>query len=107
MVITKLDILDTMAEIKVCTGYRLDGRTVREFDGLHAGALEPVYETVPGWLEPTSGCRTWRDLPARARRYVARLAELIECPVAYVSVGSERRQTVAVKPGLLRWLKSR
>ncbi len=106
LVITKLDILDTMPEVRVCTGYRLAGKPVREFDALHAAALEPVYETLPGWREPTTACRAWKELPARARRYLARLSELAECPVALVSVGSERTQTVPVKPGLLRWLKS-
>ena len=105
MVITKLDILDTLSSIKVCTGYRLDGRLVREYDSLHAAGLEPVYEALAGWLEPTTGCRTWKELPLRARRYLSRLADLIECPVALVSVGSERRQTVPVKPGLLKWLR--
>jgi adenylosuccinate synthase len=106
LVITKLDVLDSFEEIKVCHAYRLDGREVSEFDPFHADEFEPMYETMPGWREKTSGCRTFAELPVKARRYLARLEELCGCPIALVSVGSERSQTVSFKTNKLRWLKS-
>ena len=106
LVITKLDVLDSLEEIKICSAYRLDGREVREFDPFHAVEYEPVYETMPGWREKISSCRTFAGLPVRARRYLARLEELCECPIALVSVGSERSQTIPFKSNKLRWLKS-
>jgi len=106
LVITKLDVLDSLEEIKVCNAYRFDGREVRESDPFHAGEFEPVYEALPGWREKTSGCRSFAGLPVRARRYLARLEELCDCPIALVSVGSERSQTIPYKSNKLRWLKS-
>jgi adenylosuccinate synthase len=105
LVITKLDILDSLDEVKVCHAYRLDGREVREFDPFHASEFEPQYETMPGWRERISGCRTFAGLPVRARRYLARLEELCDCPIALVSVGSERSQTIPFKSRKLRWLR--
>jgi adenylosuccinate synthase len=67
--------------------------------------LEPQYETMPGWREQISGCRTFAGLPLRARRYLARLEELCDCPIALVSVGSERSQTIPYKSRKLRWLR--
>ena len=106
LVITKLDVLDSFEEIKVCRAYRLDGREVSEFDSFHAAEFEPVYETMPGWREKISGCRTFAGLPVRARRYLARLEELCGCPIALVSVGSERNQTIPYKSRKLRWLRT-
>lgn len=105
LVITKLDILDSLDEVKLCRAYRLGGREVREFDPFHAAEIEPVYEAMPGWREKTSGCRTFAGLPVRARRYLARLEELCECPIALVSVGSERSQTIPYKSRKLSWLR--
>jgi adenylosuccinate synthase len=105
LIITKLDVLDSLEEIKACTAYRFDGREVRELDPFHVAEVEPVYETMPGWREKTSNCRSFAELPARARRYLARLEELSECPIALVSVGSERSQTIPFKSNKLRWLR--
>lgn len=105
LAITKLDILDSMAEIKVCTGYRVDGGHLPEFDSTRAGELVPVYETMPGWLAPTGNCRAWRELPLRARRYLDRLAELVECQVGLVSVGMDRAQTIVLDRRLAKWLR--
>ena len=94
--LTKLDILDGFDEVKVCVGYKLDGR---EIDYLPAGehaqaAVEPIYETIDGWKEPTAGARSWAELPAQAIKYVRRIEELIGCPVALLSTSPERDDTI-------------
>ncbi len=97
--LTKLDVLDTFEEIKLCTGYRLDGR---EIDYLPADASEqarctPVYETIEGWSESTKSARSWLDLPAQAVKYVRRVEELIGAPVALLSTSPEREDTIMVR----------
>jgi adenylosuccinate synthase len=95
LAVTKLDVLDELAEIPVCTGYRLDGRSV-DFPA-DAGALEacePVYDTLPGWHSPTSGIREWLALPDAARRYVERLAEIAGTPIGLVSTGPDRADSI-------------
>jgi adenylosuccinate synthase len=99
LALTKLDILDGFDEIKVCIGYRLDGR---EIDYLPAGEraqarVEPVYETVSGWNEPTARARSWAQLPAQAIKYVRRIEELVGCPVALLSTSPEREDTILMK----------
>jgi adenylosuccinate synthase len=94
--LTKLDILDGFDDIKVCVGYRLDGR---EIDYLPAGAhaqarVEPIYETAAGWREETAKARSWAELPAQAVKYVRRIEELIGCPVALLSTSPEREDTI-------------
>ncbi len=106
LVVTKLDVLDSLEEIKVCTGYSLNGRRVREFDAAHAVELEPQYITMRGWRQPTGSCRKYRELPLGARRYLRKIEELVGCPIALISVGSDRTQMVEMKPGALKWLKS-
>ena len=106
LVITKLDVLDSFYEISVCHSYRLGGKTVDEFDPRHGAEYEPQYVTMPGWKTTTSGCRAWRELPVAARRYVRKLEELVGCPVAIVSTGKDREQTILVRPDKLKWLKS-
>jgi adenylosuccinate synthase len=96
LALTKLDILDGFEEIKVCIGYRLDGRIIDYLPaGEHAQArAEPVYETAAGWKERTAGARSWADLPAQAVKYVRRIEELIGCPVALLSTSPEREDTI-------------
>ena len=96
--LTKLDVLDGFAEIKVCTGYRLGNAIL---DRLPAGAaqqqaVEPIYETIEGWSENTRGARSWAQLPALAIKYIRRIEELIEAPVALFSTSPERDDTVLV-----------
>jgi adenylosuccinate synthase len=96
LALTKLDILDGFDEIQVCTGYKLDGR---EIDYLPAGELaqarvEPIYETIGGWKEPTARARSWAQLPAQAIKYVRRIEELVGCPVALLSTSPEREDTI-------------
>jgi adenylosuccinate synthase len=96
--LTKLDVLDGLEELKVCTGYRIDGETVDHLptaSDLQA-RVEPVYETLPGWSESTFGARRWLDLPAEAIKYVKRVEELIETPVALLSTSPERDDTILV-----------
>ncbi|MEM6972233.1 MAG: adenylosuccinate synthase [Pseudomonadota bacterium] len=96
--LTKLDVLDGMEELRICTGYRLDG-TVLDHLPMAAEAqarVEPVYESMPGWGESTFGARRWLDLPAEAIKYVKRVEELIETPVALLSTSPERDDTIVV-----------
>ena len=97
--VTKLDVLDTLPELKVATTYRMpDGSVVQDFpaDTWSLGKVEPVYETLPGWQAPTGDARCLEDLPAGARRYLDRLEELTDAPVRWVSVGSKRSQIIEV-----------
>jgi len=96
--LTKLDVLDGLGEMKICTGYDLDGRRL---DYLPTAAEEqarvvPVYETMEGWSDSTAGARRWADLPAAAIKYVRRIEELIDCPVALLSTSPEREDTILV-----------
>ncbi len=96
--LTKLDVLDGFEELKICTGYKLDGEVLDHLPtatDLQA-RVEPVYETMPGWSESTEGARSWADLPAAAIKYVRRVEELIECPVAMLSTSPERDDTILV-----------
>jgi adenylosuccinate synthase len=97
--LTKLDVLDGLDEIKICTGYRLGGRTLDHLPA-HAAdqaAVEPVYEAIEGWQQSTAGARSWAQLPAQAIKYIRRVEELIHCPVALVSTSPEREDTILVR----------
>ena len=95
-VISRLDILDGFPTIRVCTAYETDRDVLRSFPANTAqlARCHPVYEDFPGWLKPTSDCRTWDDLPENARRYLLRLEELISAPVDVISVGPAREQAI-------------
>jgi adenylosuccinate synthase len=99
LAITKLDVLDTLPEVSLATGYRMpDGSVVEDFPG-DTGSLdhvEPVLETFPGWESSTGEARTLEDLPANARSYLARIAEITETPIKMVSVGTRRKQIIRV-----------
>ncbi|MDH3667489.1 MAG: adenylosuccinate synthase [Paracoccaceae bacterium] len=96
--LTKLDVLDGMEELKICTGYRLDGEKIDYLPTAAAqqARIEPVYETMPGWSDSTFGARRWLDLPAEAIKYVKRVEELIGTPVALLSTSPERDDTILV-----------
>jgi adenylosuccinate synthase len=96
--LTKLDVLDGLAELKLCVGYRVDGETLDHLPMAAArqARVEPVYETLPGWSASTFGARRWVDLPAEAIKYVKRIEELIETPVALLSTSPERDDTILV-----------
>ncbi len=96
--LTKLDVLDGFEVLKICVGYELDGKRL---DYLPTAADQqsrctPVYEELPGWSESTEGARSWADLPANAIKYVRRVEELIDCPVALLSTSPERDDTILV-----------
>jgi len=96
--LTKLDVLDGFETLKICVGYELDGE---KLDYLPTAADQqarctPIYEEIDGWAESTEGARSWNDLPANAIKYVKRVEELIECPVALLSTSPEREDTILV-----------
>jgi adenylosuccinate synthase len=99
LALTKLDILDTFPEIKVCVGYRLDGREIDHLPGGERGQarVEPIYEIIDGWKEPTAKARSWAELPAQAIKYVRRVEELVGCPVVLLSTSPEREDTILMK----------
>ena len=99
IVLTKLDVLDGLGEIKVCVEYRLDGASLSRLPASAAdqAAVEPVYETMEGWHESTRGARSWADLPATAVKYIRRIEELISVSVALVSTSPERDDTIVVR----------
>ncbi|MES2339969.1 MAG: adenylosuccinate synthase [Pseudomonadota bacterium] len=97
--LTKIDVLDGFDEVKICTGYALDGQTLDYFPS-HAAdqtRVKPIYETMPGWSETTAGARSWAELPAQAIKYIRRIEELIQCPVTLVSTSPEREDTILVR----------
>ncbi len=93
---TKLDVLDTLDEIQVCTAYRYGGDVLSEMpsDTAQLAACEPVYETLPGWTEPTLGVTDFDKLPPEAKAYIARLEVITGVPAAIVSTGSDRDHTI-------------
>ena len=99
MALTKLDVLDGLETIMICTGYRLDGRMLDHLPAhpSEQARVEPVYEEFEGWSESTAGARSWAQLPAQAIKYIRRIEELTECPVALVSTSPEREDTILVK----------
>ncbi|MEI6065054.1 MAG: adenylosuccinate synthase [Pseudanabaena sp. ELA748] len=111
LAVTKLDVLDDLDEIKVCTAYELDGKVVRDFpsDSRAFARAIPIYETLSGWKSSTSECKIVEDLPEQAKTYLKFLADLMEIPIAIISLGASRGQTIIVedpihgpKRGLLR-----
>jgi len=99
-VITRLDVLDILPTLKICTGYELDGKKIDYFPAV-AATLEkcqPVYEELPGWQTPISDIRDFEKLPPQAQRYLSRLEELVACPISIISVGMRREQTIFKMP---------
>ena len=99
LVITKLDVLDTLEEICICVDYRYEGRRLDTFPTAAQvlGQVEPIYETVPGWREDTSSAKSYGDLPELAQRYLARLSELVEADIGIISIGPERNETIILE----------
>jgi adenylosuccinate synthase len=98
LAVTKLDVLDTFAQIKVGTAYRLDGESCEEMPSEVdlLSRVQPVYEVLPGWQRSTADARKLADLPTEARRYLDRLEQLSGAPIRYVSVGTRRDQIIEV-----------
>ena len=99
LAITKLDVLDELEEIEVCVAYDIDGEICNHFptNASQFANCKPVYKTLPGWQESTTGCRSLADLPKKALNYLKYLAELMKVPIAIVSVGPGRDQTIIVE----------
>ena len=98
--ITRLDILDVLPTLKICVGYKLDGKRIDYFPGNIAALArcKPVYEELPGWQTDTTDIRNYDRLPRAARQYVSRIEELIACPVNLICVGPEREQSIEKTP---------
>jgi len=108
LALTKLDVLDGLEEINVCTAYRCGGETLIEMpsDMAQLAACVPVYETLPGWSAPTRGVTDFHRLPAEARRYIARLEEISGVPAAIISTGSDRDHTIVREHSIAtQWLE--
>ncbi len=97
--LTKLDVLDGLETLKVCVGYRVDGEVLDHLPALSASQsrIEPIYEELEGWSESTQGAKSWAELPATAVKYIRRVEELIEVPVALLSTSPERDDTILVR----------
>ncbi len=97
--LTKLDVLDGFEEIRICTGYWLEEQRLDHLPAHAADQMrvEPIYEVMAGWQESTAGARSWAELPAQAIKYIRRVEELIQCPVALVSTSPEREDTILVR----------
>jgi adenylosuccinate synthase len=109
LAVTKLDVLDGLEEIPVCTAYRYRGETLTEVpsDSAQLAGCEPVYETLAGWSRPTRGVRSFDRLPVEAQRYIARLEEISGVPVAVVSTGSDRDDTIVRDNSIVaRWFSA-
>jgi adenylosuccinate synthase len=107
--LTKLDVLDTLDEIKVCVGYKLDGRVCESLPAVSQDLrrVEPVYKTLPGWKSSTVGMTEMSSLPPAARAYVDFLSEQIGTEIGLVSTGPERSQTIIVHDSALGgWLRN-
>ncbi|MFM7847495.1 MAG: adenylosuccinate synthase [Rubrivivax sp.] len=97
--VTKLDVLDGLSEVRVCSGYRLDGRIVDilPLDADDIARCEPIYESFEGWTEPTVGLTRWDQLPTGARQYLQRVQEMIGVPIDMVSTGPDRDDTIVLR----------
>jgi adenylosuccinate synthase len=99
LAVTKMDVLDTIPELKIAVRYRAEGQDMDDFPadlGLLAAA-EPEYETLEGWQTPTGHARRWEDLPPQAHAYLRRIEELTGVPIRFVSVGTRRDQIIHVE----------
>ncbi|MFK7840521.1 MAG: adenylosuccinate synthase [Bdellovibrionales bacterium] len=97
--LTKIDVLDGLEELKICVGYKLNGKEIDYLPASQAeqAAVEPIYETMPGWSESTYGAKSWADLPANAVKYVRHIEELIGAPVTLLSTSPERDDTILMQ----------
>jgi adenylosuccinate synthase len=99
LALTKLDVLDGMASLKICTAYRHFGQTLHHLPAAMTAqaGVEPLYEELDGWQDSTRGARSFADLPAEAVKYVKRLEELVEAPVAMLSTSPDREDTILLR----------
>ena len=99
LALSKLDVLDGLPELKICTGYRIHGEQFRHMPAAPGAqaAAKPEYEVLEGWSGSTRGARSWIDLPAQAVKYVRRIEELVEAPVTLLSTSPERDDTILMR----------
>tara|TARA_A100001388_G_scaffold43307_1_gene28006 strand:+ start:1586 stop:2878 length:1293 start_codon:yes stop_codon:yes gene_type:complete len=97
--LTKLDVLDTFDQIKICTGYKLNGKKINYFPHSESDQkkIEPIYEVHEGWVESTQRARSWSELPALAIKFVRRIEEVLETPISILSTSPRREDTILVK----------
>jgi len=100
LVLTRLDILDALPSISICTSYKIGDKTIDNFptDIATLDKCQPVYEQLPGWEKSTSDIRNFKKLPSGAKRYISRLEEVLSCPISIISVGAKREQTIIARP---------
>jgi adenylosuccinate synthase len=99
MCLTKLDVLDGLESLKLCTGYMLHGKTIDIFPvgAEDAESCEPIYEEMPGWKDSTVGAKSMDALPANARAYIKRIEQLVGIPIDMVSTGPDREETIVLR----------
>lgn len=104
LALISLDVLSGLETLKICTAYNMNGKIIEDFptDPAMLKECTPVYEEVPGWIEDVTGARTFEDLPANAQNYLKAISEAVGAPIALVSVGRGREQTIVLKPELLQ-----
>ena len=110
LAVTKLDVLDGLEKIPLCTAYRCGDTLLTDFpsNGETLAECQPQYELLPGWSKPTAGIRRYADLPQEAKMYLDRIAEVSGVPIALISTGSDRGDTILVRNGLIdRWQSKR
>ena len=97
--VTKLDVMDGMEDIKICVGYELDGKKIEQLPfGAHAiSHCQPIYESWPGWQKSTAGIKNYDELPSNAKAYLSRLASLCKAPIAFISTGPDREETIVLQ----------
>jgi adenylosuccinate synthase len=97
--LTKLDVLDTFKEIKICIGYKLNNKIIKTVPETYTemNKIKPVYEVLKGWQSSTQNCKKFTDLPAKAKKYIKQIEKLIECPISMISTSPEREDTILVK----------
>ena len=96
--LTKLDVLDTFKEIKICVGYKINKTIIKRVPDSYTDMekIKPIYETLKGWQKSTQKCKSFSDLPINAKKYIKRIEKLIECPVSMISTSPERNDTILV-----------
>jgi adenylosuccinate synthase len=99
LVVTKLDVLDGLPTLKICTGYRVNGEIMKRLPASIAAqeAAEPIFDEMPGWAGSTRGARSYAELPAEAVKYIRRIEELVEAPVVLLSTSPERDDTIVLR----------
>jgi adenylosuccinate synthase len=99
LVLTKLDVLDGLPSLRICTGYRIGGEVIRRLPASIAAQekAEPVWEEMPGWSGSTKGARSYAELPAEAVKYVRRIEELVEAPIVLLSTSPDRDDTIMLR----------